>query len=61
MDVLGETNSVISGSTALLIFFPHLFTPGDINFYVPTGQGDDFMAKINMISDYQHVVKLSNL
>lgn len=59
MNLLFETKSVISGSLVLLVFFPQLFTPGDINFYVPIGSGGYFMARIANISDYLPVLSCS--
>lgn len=59
MNLLFETNSVISGSLALLVFFPRLFTPGNIDFYVPIGSGEYFMARIANSSDYLPVLSCS--
>lgn len=59
MNLLAETKSVISGSSVLLVFFPQLFTPGDIDFYVPTATGDYFMTRLANISDYRQVLSCS--
>lgn len=59
MNLLFETKSVISGSSVLLVFFPKLFNPGDIDFYVPTNMGYYFMARLSNCSDYCQVLSCS--
>lgn len=59
MNLLFETSSVISGSSALLTFFPGLFKPGDIDFYVPFHMGEYFMTRLSNFSDYCRVLTCS--
>jgi hypothetical protein len=37
LNALGETGSVISGSTALSLIVPNTFSPQDMDIYVPKG------------------------
>lgn len=59
MTLLFETKAVISGSSVLLVFFPRLFKPGDIDFYVPVHMGEYFMTRLSNFSDYCRVLSCS--
>lgn len=54
--VMRTTNSVISGSAALLMLSPGAFVPHDLDLYVPRDKAERTIALIEEISDYRLIL-----
>src|SRR5271163_1811191 len=49
LEVMKETNTYISGSVGLLVLHPNSFIPNNINFYVSSDSGQQFVDYINYL------------
>ncbi|KAG6915532.1 hypothetical protein DXG01_011029 [Tephrocybe rancida] len=52
LEVLAESNSVVSGSSALLVLNPYTFIPRDLDVYCPRSQLDSVVA--SFLRKYPH-------
>ncbi|KXN81708.1 hypothetical protein AN958_03806 [Leucoagaricus sp. SymC.cos] len=53
LDLLTRTSSVVSGSAALLVFCPGLFTPGDLDVYCSEGMLDEVLDHFETFTEYR--------